>query len=96
MLIVAYCAIKILWVPFIAFMYKIDIYGNGVGLTTETAKLLSEDEIQSRTKGAKLLFAAWMFYMGFVWSLKGALLCLYWKLAYAHAPPLPPECSLCH
>ncbi|KAK6215898.1 hypothetical protein LQW54_004078 [Pestalotiopsis sp. IQ-011] len=62
-------------------MYKIGIYGNGVGLTTETAKLLSEDEIESRTKGAKLLFAAWMFYMGFVWSLKGALLCLYYKLA---------------
>lgn len=72
---------KLLWVPFIAFMYKIGIYGNGVGLTTETAKLLSEDEIESRTKGAKLLFAAWMFYMGFIWSLKGALLCLYWKLA---------------
>ncbi|KAK9769342.1 putative Integral membrane protein [Seiridium cardinale] len=69
------------WIPFISFMYMISVYGNGVGLTTETAKLLSEEEIQSRTLGAKLLFAAWMFYMIFVWCLKGALLSLYWKLA---------------
>ncbi|KAK6064415.1 hypothetical protein SCUP515_11810 [Seiridium cupressi] len=80
-LIIASRALKIFWIPFITFMYLIGVYGNGVGLTTETAALLSEEEIQSRTLGAKLLFAAWMFYMIFVWCLKGALLSLYWKLA---------------
>ena len=41
-----------------------------------------ESQIPDMILGSKLAFMNWIWYMCYIWCLKGVLLCLYWKLTY--------------
>ena len=43
---------------------------------------LPDSEVPSLVLGSKLAFMNWIWYLCFIWSLKGILLNLYAKMAY--------------
>ena len=55
-------------------------FGNNINLTTETALEIPDSEVRRYIKGSKHAFAAWVFYILGVWTLKGVLLLIYKKL----------------
>ena len=68
--------------PPYAEMLWLGIYGNNIGLNAETAMQVPDSEVPRLIKGSKLAFAAWIFYIGLVWSLKAVLLFLYNRMTY--------------
>lgn len=56
------------------------MYGNNIGLNAVTAMEVPDSKIALMTLGSKLAFTNWIWYISYLWSLKGVLLCLYWKL----------------
>lgn len=61
-----------------------ELLGNNIGLNKETAMLVPDEKISDMVLGSKLAFMNWIWYMCYIWCLKGVLLCLYWKLTYVH------------
>ncbi|KAL3484717.1 hypothetical protein BJX62DRAFT_248176 [Aspergillus germanicus] len=61
-------------------IYRMDILGTNIGLNEETAMLVPESQIPDMIRGSKLAFMNWIWYICYIWCLKGVLLCLYWKL----------------
>ncbi|KAL3480503.1 hypothetical protein BJX99DRAFT_254493 [Aspergillus californicus] len=61
-------------------IYEMDILGTNIGLSKDTAMLVPENKISDTILGSKLAFMNWIWYMCYIWCLKGVLLCLYWKL----------------
>jgi len=59
-----------------------EILGNNIGLNEKTAMLIPQSQISDMVLGSKLAFMNWIWYMCYIWCLKGVLLCLYWKLTY--------------
>lgn len=41
-----------------------------------------ESQFENMILGSKLAFMNWIWYICYIWCLKGVLLCLYWKLTY--------------
>ena len=75
--------------------YLLGLYGNNIGLDTESAKLIPDSQVPSREVGAKWAWVAWVSYISFIFSLKAVLLCLYRKIGYvshcsrsSHMPPM--------
>ncbi|KAJ5735511.1 uncharacterized protein N7483_000636 [Penicillium malachiteum] len=58
------------------------IYGSNIGLTKVTAMEVTDSEMPDMILGSKLAFMNWIWYMSYLWCLKGVFLCLYWKLTY--------------
>lgn len=56
------------------------MYGNNIGLDSQTARLVPESKVPDMVLGSKLAFMNWIWYMCYIWSLKGVFLCLYYKL----------------
>lgn len=46
--------------------------------------LIPTSQMSNMILGSKLAFMNWIWYMCYIWCLKGVLLCLYWKLTYVH------------
>jgi hypothetical protein len=44
--------------------------------------LVPDSKIANMILGSKLAFMNWIWYICYIWCLKGVLLCLYWKLTY--------------
>ncbi|KAL4966032.1 uncharacterized protein BDV14DRAFT_199481 [Aspergillus stella-maris] len=61
-------------------IYEMDVLGTNIGLNEETAMQVPEAQIPDMILGSKLAFMNWIWYMCYIWCLKGVLLCLYWKL----------------
>ncbi|KAK2761342.1 hypothetical protein FQN54_001864 [Arachnomyces sp. PD_36] len=58
----------------------IDKFGNNIGLTPEKAMEIPDNQVPDLVIGSKLAFTNWIWYMSYIWCLKGVLLCLYSKL----------------
>lgn len=56
------------------------VFGNNIGLNTQTAMLVPDNKVPAMILGSKLAFMNWIWYICYIWCLKGVLLCLYWKL----------------
>lgn len=69
-----------LWLYLLLTFKFAGILGNNIGLNAETAMLVPESQIPDMVLGSKLAFMNWIWYMSYIWCLKGVLLCLYWKL----------------
>lgn len=41
-----------------------------------------ESKVPDMILGSKLAFVNWMWYLSYIWCLKGVLLCLYHKMTY--------------
>ncbi|KAF9639664.1 hypothetical protein BFW01_g11470 [Lasiodiplodia theobromae] len=63
-----------------ALLNVVITHGSFVGLTDETAELLTPPVIESFTTGSKALFAAWFTYVTLIWTLKGQVLGYYNRL----------------
>ncbi|KAL3463504.1 hypothetical protein BJX64DRAFT_256842 [Aspergillus heterothallicus] len=61
-------------------IYEMDIFGTNIGLNAETAMAVPDSQIDDMIFGSKLAFMNWIWYICYIWCLKGVLLCLYWKL----------------
>ncbi|KAK5128261.1 hypothetical protein LTR85_002928 [Meristemomyces frigidus] len=55
-------------------------YGNNIGLDKTTALEVPDSKIPDLVMGSKLAFLNWIWYMCFIWCLKGVLLNLYYKI----------------
>ena len=54
--------------------------GNNVGLDKKTALEVPNRDIPHLVLGSKIAFMNWLWYITFIWCLKGVLLALYFKL----------------
>lgn len=71
----------------IAIMYyglhsfsHLDVYGSNIGLTSETALDIPDNEVPSYTIGSVCGFVAWIAYIVAVWAFKGVLVFLCTRL----------------
>ncbi|KAI1831345.1 hypothetical protein DTO006G1_7252 [Penicillium roqueforti] len=76
------------WTTMTAIIYLLGVYGNNIGLDEQTAMLVPDSKISDMILGSKLAFMNWIWYICYIWCLKGVLLCLYWKLTYVNLPPI--------
>lgn len=60
---------------------QITVYGSPIGQTPESVQLLTDKQVSNFAIGQKLTFADWIIYLFYVWSLKCAMLSIYWGLA---------------
>lgn len=58
------------------------VFGNNIGLNSVTAMQVLDSQVPKLELGSKLAFMNWIWYMCYIWCLKGVLLCLYNKLTY--------------
>jgi hypothetical protein len=56
--------------------------GNNIGLNETSAMQVPDSQVAVLVLGSKLAYAAWVFYILLIWSLKSVLLCLYVRLTY--------------
>lgn len=70
----------------ISLTSSVGVFGNNIGLNEQTAMLVPENKVADMVLGSKLAFMNWIWYICYIWCLKGVLLCLYWKLTYAYSP----------
>ncbi|KAJ5661187.1 uncharacterized protein N7484_000559 [Penicillium longicatenatum] len=70
----------IFWTLQTVNIYLLEMYGNNIGLTAVTALEVPDRQMPKMILGSKLAFMNWIWYISYLWSLKGVLLCLYWKL----------------
>ncbi|CDM35709.1 unnamed protein product [Penicillium roqueforti FM164] len=70
------------WTTMTAIIYLLGVYGNNIGLDEQTAMLVPDSKISDMILGSKLAFMNWIWYICYIWCLKGVLLCLYWKLTH--------------
>ncbi|KAJ6092686.1 hypothetical protein N7486_007975 [Penicillium sp. IBT 16267x] len=68
------------WTMTTVQIYFLEKYGNNIGLTAVTAMEVPDSEVPRMILGSKLAFTNWIWYISYIWSLKGVLLCLFWKL----------------
>ncbi|OQE19994.1 hypothetical protein PENSTE_c014G00153 [Penicillium steckii] len=61
-------------------IYEMELLGNNIGLNAKSAMLIPPNQISDMVLGSKLAFMNWIWYMCYIWCLKGVLICLYWKL----------------
>lgn len=70
------------------------LYGNNIGLNAQTAMQVPDEQVPRLELGSKLAFMNWIWYLCYIWCLKGVLLCLYNKLTSVPPPqPLPWCCN---
>ncbi|KAK9850191.1 hypothetical protein MYU51_012565 [Penicillium brevicompactum] len=70
----------VFWTMQTVNIYLLGVFGNNIGLNTQTAMLVPDNKIPAMILGSKLAFMNWIWYICYIWCLKGVLLCLYWKL----------------
>ncbi|KAJ5199460.1 hypothetical protein N7491_011335 [Penicillium cf. griseofulvum] len=70
----------IFWTMLTVIIYLLGLYGNNIGLNEQTAMLVPDSKMADMILGSKLAFMNWIWYICYIWCLKGVLLCLYWKL----------------
>ncbi|KAF2764543.1 hypothetical protein EJ03DRAFT_244863, partial [Teratosphaeria nubilosa] len=63
-----------------AGIYLLEEYGNNIGLTAQTAMEVPDSKVPDLILGSKLAFLNWIWYLCFLWCLKGVLLDLYYKI----------------
>ncbi|KAJ5775877.1 uncharacterized protein N7511_000888 [Penicillium nucicola] len=74
----------IFWTMQTVIIYLLGVFGNNIGLNDKTALLVPDSKIHNMILGSKLAFMNWIWYVCYIWCLKGVLLCLYWKLTYVN------------
>ncbi|KAI0114267.1 hypothetical protein F4776DRAFT_330749 [Hypoxylon sp. NC0597] len=74
------CLAIIFWILETTFLFTCGDIGNNINLTEITALEVPDSEVPRLTLGSKLAYAAWVFYILGIWTLKGVLLCLYNRL----------------
>ncbi|KAJ6072431.1 hypothetical protein N7467_010516 [Penicillium canescens] len=70
----------IFWTMQTIIIYLLGLFGNNIGLNDQTAMLVPDSKMHNMILGSKLAFMNWIWYICYIWCLKGVLLCLYWKL----------------
>ncbi|CAG7942766.1 unnamed protein product [Penicillium salamii] len=70
----------IFWTMQTVIIQLLGIFGNNIGLNEQTALLVPDSKVPDMILGSKLAFMNWIWYICYIWCLKGVLLCLYWKL----------------
>ncbi|KAJ5354128.1 hypothetical protein N7541_006692 [Penicillium brevicompactum] len=70
----------VFWTMQTVNIYLLGVFGNNIGLNTQTAMLVPDNKVPAMILGSKLAFMNWIWYICYIWCLKGVLLCLYWKL----------------
>ncbi|KAE8154453.1 hypothetical protein BDV25DRAFT_126534 [Aspergillus avenaceus] len=70
----------VFWTLETTFLYTCALHGNNITLNEETAELVRDSEVPLLEKGSQLAFAAWVFYILLVWSLKGVVIFLYSRI----------------
>ncbi|KAJ6035051.1 uncharacterized protein N7446_009811 [Penicillium canescens] len=70
----------IFWTMQTIIIYLLGLFGNNIGLNDKTAMLVPDSKMHNMILGSKLAFMNWIWYICYIWCLKGVLLCLYWKL----------------
>ncbi|KAF2214426.1 hypothetical protein CERZMDRAFT_95695 [Cercospora zeae-maydis SCOH1-5] len=61
-------------------IYLVTVFGNNIGLNDVTAMEVPDDKLPKMELGSKLAFTLWYWYITLLWSLKGVLLTVYFKL----------------
>ncbi|CAK4033715.1 hypothetical protein AC578_739 [Lecanosticta acicola] len=61
-------------------IYLLSGFGYNVGLNAQTALAVPDDQVASLAMGSKLAFINWIWYINLLWSLKGVLMVIYFKL----------------
>ncbi|KGO75892.1 hypothetical protein PITC_033380 [Penicillium italicum] len=82
----------IFWTMQTVIIHLLEVYGNNIGLNEQTAMLVPDDKMSVMILGSKLAFTNWIWYICYIWCLKGVLICLYWKLtsdAFMILIPIP-------
>ncbi|KAJ5723930.1 hypothetical protein N7488_001965 [Penicillium malachiteum] len=83
------------WTMQTVIIYYLEIYGSNIGLNKTTAMEVSDSEMPDMILGSKLAFMNWIWYMSYLWCLKGVFLCLYWKLTNWQIKPYAGDnCTL--
>ncbi|KAI9926619.1 hypothetical protein ASPWEDRAFT_187222 [Aspergillus wentii DTO 134E9] len=70
----------IFWTLETTFLYTCALFGNNIGLNPETAAAIPDSQVPQLVKGSKHAYAAWIFYILLVWSLKGVVIFLYSRI----------------
>ncbi|KAE8146585.1 hypothetical protein BDV25DRAFT_48283 [Aspergillus avenaceus] len=70
----------VFWTMMTIIIHLLGIFGNNIGLNYETAMQVPESKVPDLVLGSKLAFMNWIWYLCYIWCLKGVLLCLYNKL----------------
>ncbi|KAL2860814.1 uncharacterized protein BJX67DRAFT_386262 [Aspergillus lucknowensis] len=70
----------IFWTLETTLLYTCALFGNNIGLDYKTAELVPDHMVPRIRKGSQLAFAAWVFYILLVWSLKGVVIFLYSRI----------------
>ncbi|CRG83327.1 putative protein Mb3657 [Talaromyces islandicus] len=70
----------VFWILEATFLYTCGAKGNNIGLNETTAMQVPDNQVPILVLGSKLAYAAWVFYILLIWSLKSVLLSLYIRL----------------
>ncbi|KAH8433347.1 uncharacterized protein LDX57_010982 [Aspergillus melleus] len=70
----------IFWTMQTVIIHLLSIFGNNIGLNEQTAMQVPESKVPDMILGSKLAFMNWIWYLCYIWCLKGVLLCLYHKM----------------
>ncbi|KAJ6117924.1 hypothetical protein N7523_005731 [Penicillium sp. IBT 18751x] len=73
-------AAMVFWTMQTVIIYLLELYGTNIGLDAQTAMLVPESQMHDMILGSQLAFMNWIWYICFIWCLKGVMLCLYWRL----------------
>ncbi|KAJ5144496.1 hypothetical protein N7476_005066 [Penicillium atrosanguineum] len=69
----------VFWTMQTVMIYLQELCGNNIGLNAKIALLVPESQIHDMILGSKLAFMNWIWYISYIWCLKGVMLCLYWE-----------------
>ncbi|KAL4737447.1 hypothetical protein BDV11DRAFT_191742 [Aspergillus similis] len=73
--------VTVFWTFHTVFLYLCtDVYGSNIGLNTQTALEVPDDQVEDLREGSIYAFVAWLSYIFLVWSFKGVLIFLYSRL----------------
>ncbi|KAI3323400.1 hypothetical protein HD806DRAFT_535225 [Xylariaceae sp. AK1471] len=70
----------VLWILEATFLYTCGAIGSNIGLNEQTALAVPDGDVPRLAEGSKLAYAAWIFFILLIWTLKGVLLLLYNRL----------------
>ncbi|KAI0011512.1 hypothetical protein F4779DRAFT_615534 [Xylariaceae sp. FL0662B] len=70
----------VFWILEATFLFTCGYIGNNVGLNEQTALEVPDSDVPRLIEGSKHAYAAWVFYILLIWSLKAVLLFLYNRL----------------
>ncbi|KAE8356256.1 hypothetical protein BDV28DRAFT_127282 [Aspergillus coremiiformis] len=70
----------VFWTMLTPIIHVLGTIGANVGLNDQTAMQVPDNRIPTLVLGSKLTFLSWVWYIFYIWCLKGMLMCRYTKL----------------